>query len=110
MSSNQGLADQEIYFNCPRCVTHAQTCACVSTFVHPVHQIQMYRWTSPTRRVALAVSQCPKPGRLSSRFDCLSARFSFNVLLGFLTFCFFGDLSPMISLSRAGREVRAGFA
>jgi hypothetical protein len=41
----------------------------------------------------------------------LSARYSFNDLLGFLTFCFFGDLSPMASsLSSVGREVRAAFA
>ena len=37
----------------------------------------------------------PNPGRLLSRLDCLSARFSFNDLLGFFAFCFFGDLSPM---------------
>ena len=49
------------------------------------------------------------PGRLSSRLDCLSARFSFSVLLGFLTFCFFGDLSPMVSPPQcAGRRVRTG--
>jgi hypothetical protein len=48
-----------------------------------------------TRPVVLAVGQWPKPGRLPSRLDCLSERFSFNDLLGFLTFCFFGDLSPI---------------
>jgi hypothetical protein len=41
----------------------------------------------------------------------LSARFSFNELIGFLTFCFFGDLSPVAtSLLFAGSGVRAGYA
>jgi hypothetical protein len=52
--------------------------------------------------------QCPKPGRLSSRFDCLSARFSFSDLLGFFTFCFFGDLSPTVcSLLSVRRDPRS---
>ena len=60
---------------------------------------------------AWQVSQWPKPGRLSSRFDCLSARFSFNDLLGFLEFGFFGDLSPMaLLLPGVGRGVQTGFA
>jgi hypothetical protein len=47
---------------------------------------------------------------LSSRFDCFSARYSFNDLLGFLTFCFFGDLSPMAtSLLIAASDARAAF-
>jgi hypothetical protein len=48
---------------------------------------------------------------LRSRFDSLSTRFSFNDLLGFLEFGFFGDLSPMALLPRGeGSGVRTGFA
>jgi hypothetical protein len=41
----------------------------------------------------------------------LSERFSFNDLLGFFEFCFFGDLSPMASSPPSiGRGVRTVFA
>src|SRR5262249_39742815 len=43
----------------------------------------------------VAVCQPPKLGRFCSRFNCLSARFCFRDLDGFLALSFFGDLSPI---------------
>ena len=52
----------------------------------------------PRERVAQRFLGGPRgyrPGRFSSFFACLSARFSFRDLPGFLALDFFGDLSAM---------------
>jgi len=53
--------------------------------------------------------QKPEPGRFSLRFACLSARFSFNDLVGFLALSFFGDLSPMSRVHSLSSVVVAAF-